>query len=437
MKERILIERNDKAKINHTALKKLNKNIEANSCNSCGICHRLRSPHISSEGLNLALSQAKSLGKESCAMSFMQKNYGNNFTASLLSQSSLGNHEPAISNKPLAISRKCSCGGSCPGCKAEEEAERVSVSIMKMEKRSQAFKSPSGQLLNLSSSDLVGNSASINNEQAQIGEIMSKKGSGQRLDDNTRSFMENRFGYDFNHVRLHTDSYASKKSNELNAEAFTIGRDIFFNAGRYSPTTTQGKKLLAHELTHVVQQSGFTNINMTRIQLQGDGGGSVSEDYRFTAEGVSVVVRRSCSPSDFGFATAEMATRDALDKIFNTDCIEESRRSRIQRNLIRHGLDIRCRRSAVIGGACAEATGYSIPANIMTIGSRSFPTHPDSSPGCQPLASTILHEIVHLTRGVYSEGLPASCEASCYGAGSGTPDLCRDINVFGRRVTTT
>ncbi len=67
--------------------------------------------------------------------------------------------------------------------------------------------------------------------------------------------MERRFGVDFRGVRVHTDSNAVQMNKELNAQAFTYGRDIYFGAGRYNPGTSTGKRLLAHELTHVVQQN--------------------------------------------------------------------------------------------------------------------------------------------------------------------------------------
>jgi hypothetical protein len=78
---------------------------------------------------------------------------------------------------------------------------------------------------------------------------------GEPLDDGTRSFMENRFGYDFGSVKIHTNTIAAKSAQSINALAYTSGNSIVFNQGQYSPETTQGKKLLAHELTHVVQQS--------------------------------------------------------------------------------------------------------------------------------------------------------------------------------------
>ncbi|NOZ70116.1 MAG: DUF4157 domain-containing protein [Deferribacteres bacterium] len=66
--------------------------------------------------------------------------------------------------------------------------------------------------------------------------------------------MERRFGADFSSVRVHTDSNAVQMNRQLNAQAFTYGKDIYFGAGRYSPGTASGRRLLAHELTHVVQQ---------------------------------------------------------------------------------------------------------------------------------------------------------------------------------------
>jgi hypothetical protein len=80
--------------------------------------------------------------------------------------------------------------------------------------------------------------------------------SGQPLDAATRSFMESRFGHDFSQVRVHTDTRAAESARAVNALAYTVGRDLVFDAGRYAPQTNPGRELLAHELTHVVQQNG-------------------------------------------------------------------------------------------------------------------------------------------------------------------------------------
>jgi len=82
------------------------------------------------------------------------------------------------------------------------------------------------------------------------------RSSGQPLPDMDRGFMERRFGVDFSAVRVHTDGNAVQMNRELNAQAFTYGRNIYFGAGRYVPGSSPGRRLLAHELTHVVQQRG-------------------------------------------------------------------------------------------------------------------------------------------------------------------------------------
>jgi hypothetical protein len=82
------------------------------------------------------------------------------------------------------------------------------------------------------------------------------RGSGQGLDHRTRSQMESAFGADFSGVRVHTDARADNLNQSLSARAFATGKDIFFKQGQYDPGSSGGRELLAHELTHVVQQNG-------------------------------------------------------------------------------------------------------------------------------------------------------------------------------------
>jgi hypothetical protein len=79
---------------------------------------------------------------------------------------------------------------------------------------------------------------------------------GTPLDRTTRSFMERRFGHDFGDVRVHSDARAAESARAVGALAYTVDNKIAFDSGRYAPHTQQGRKLLAHELTHVVQQCG-------------------------------------------------------------------------------------------------------------------------------------------------------------------------------------
>jgi len=84
--------------------------------------------------------------------------------------------------------------------------------------------------------------------------IESSKGRGYSIDDSTQAFMSERFGADFTDVKIHTGSNAAQMNQQLNAKAFTTGNDIYFNEGQYQPHSDSGKQLLAHELTHTIQQ---------------------------------------------------------------------------------------------------------------------------------------------------------------------------------------
>jgi len=90
-----------------------------------------------------------------------------------------------------------------------------------------------------------------------VSEVQRRKGSGSALPDDTRAEMEGHFGADLSGVRVHSDGTAAALSRELNAHAFTTGKDVFFGEGKFNPSSTDGRATLAHELTHVGQQGGF------------------------------------------------------------------------------------------------------------------------------------------------------------------------------------
>ncbi len=101
-----------------------------------------------------------------------------------------------------------------------------------------------------------GDGLALDNNSNFESDLYRAKGSGMSLPETTQSFMGQRFGTDFNQVRIHTDHNAAVLNQHIGARAFTHGRDIFFNTGHYSPQSDTGKRLLAHELTHVIQQTG-------------------------------------------------------------------------------------------------------------------------------------------------------------------------------------
>lgn len=122
------------------------------------------------------------------------------------------------------------------------------------------------------------------------GRLRMNKGGGHPLPADVRSFMEPRFGADFADVRVHADGQATELNHELRAQAFTQGSDIYFREGSYSPRTESGMQLLAHELTHVVQQRGgrstrrtaglrpgITRVDGNHVQRRG-GYGALDED---------------------------------------------------------------------------------------------------------------------------------------------------------------
>jgi Domain of unknown function (DUF4157)/OmpA family len=98
--------------------------------------------------------------------------------------------------------------------------------------------------------------------------VAGSRGGGQPLPAATRAQYEPRFGGDFSGVRIHTDSRAGQAASAIHAHAFTTGADIYFGAGRFRPGTPTGNRLLAHELTHVVQQSG---MDARGVQRQPEG----------------------------------------------------------------------------------------------------------------------------------------------------------------------
>jgi len=85
-------------------------------------------------------------------------------------------------------------------------------------------------------------------------QIQAEKGKGYQMDAQTQSFMSSRFGTDFSQVRIHHNARAAEMNRKINARAFTVGNDIFFNTNEFKPDVASGKRLLAHELTHVIQQ---------------------------------------------------------------------------------------------------------------------------------------------------------------------------------------
>jgi hypothetical protein len=172
-----------------------------------------------------------------------------------------------------------------PGDIYEQEADRVADTVMRMpepqvqigpedeEEEELVQTKPLSELISplvqrqeeveeeeegepLQAKEVPGHAPSVTPEFAS--RINAIRDGGRPFPKPARAFFEPRFNRDFSQVRVHTDARAAESARAMNARAFTLDRNIVFGAGHYSPETTEGKKLLAHELTHVIQQIGRT-----------------------------------------------------------------------------------------------------------------------------------------------------------------------------------
>jgi hypothetical protein len=155
------------------------------------------------------------------------------------------------------LQRACLCGGGCPKCQTEQPGwEHESLQT----KRVQA--SDTGQIA----------------APPIVHEVL--RSPGQPLDAATRAFMEPRFGYDFSRVRVHTGAVAEESALDVIAHAYTVGHDVVFGAGRFAPEAHAGRRLIAHELVHVVQQSDMGGIRVGQSdQTRGQSNFPVSPSF--------------------------------------------------------------------------------------------------------------------------------------------------------------
>ena len=208
---------------------------------------------------------------------------------------------PAFSapkNAPLVQTKSgCACGGGCPACQEEkdrpqlqtklgistpgdqheQEADRVADQILRMPdpvlegRTSGSSKVTAVPTANVSETvhrkcdkcdeeeepETVQRKAlprlgvEASRPQSHVSDALSS--AGQLLDHQTRAFFEPRLGYDLSSVRIHTDPAAAESARAVEARAYTLGRDIVFGPSQYAPSTSEGRRLLAHELAHVVQ----------------------------------------------------------------------------------------------------------------------------------------------------------------------------------------
>jgi Domain of unknown function (DUF4157) len=148
--------------------------------------------------------------------------------------------------KKLGLQRKLTIGAS--NDPMELEADRISDQVLAIPATTSFNKAPA-RIQRVSVTPI----GSVGNAPPSVDRVLSSP--GRPLDRALRKDMEQRFGYDFSNVRVHTDPAAGQSAIDVNARAYTVGHDIVFGTGQYSPNSHEGRRLLSHELTHVVQQS--------------------------------------------------------------------------------------------------------------------------------------------------------------------------------------
>jgi Domain of unknown function (DUF4157) len=233
----------------------------------------------------------------------LQRSYGNSYVGSV-------------------IQAKLTVGQ--PGDVFEQEADQIADQVMRMpdlsssnhelsfssvhastaQRKCMACEEEEEKLQRKENGSTAGNPATI---PPVVHEVLSSP--GQPLDPVTRAFMEPRFGQDFSQVRVRTDAAAAQSAREVNANAYTVGHNIVFGAGRFAPGTDEGQRLIAHELTHVVQQSGGDEIHPRLIPGKRDPSFGGQQAAEIAVEGGQQIPIRSATTS------ASALQRDAADDL--------------------------------------------------------------------------------------------------------------------------
>lgn len=181
---------------------------------------------------------------------------------------------PPDVSKTLSIQRKCACGGTCSKCDEdairiqpklainqlgdaqERQADSVAAAVVDSHAQVSIPVIPAASPVGAQRSATEGTPAGKGQVSDGVaGRIQSRLGGGAALTPPSRSQMESRFRSDFDSVRIHTDGESHHLNRHLDSVAFTVGSDIFFSTGAFQPATRDGRFLLAHELTHVVQNA--------------------------------------------------------------------------------------------------------------------------------------------------------------------------------------
>lgn len=238
-----------------------------NSCGGCNSCHQMTGIHSMTgspifggggdgeQGANL---------QKPCATNFFQRNLGNSYIQSIAGNLQTSGASSSGNIAPM-IQKKCSCGGSCSGCSGEEElqgiqtkltigsandvyeqeADRVAEQVMRMPESSIQPVNHTKEGINVQKLSAYDGGTPVSDQGIEL-----NQSGGRPLTSATLKFMGPRFGADFRHVRLHADQQSHETASQIQARAFTYRNNIWLGKGE----NENNKNLLAHELTHVLQQ---------------------------------------------------------------------------------------------------------------------------------------------------------------------------------------
>lgn len=254
---------------------------------------------------------------------------------------------------------------------------------------------------------------------------------GKPLDNEIRTFMEPRFGHDFSRVRIHTDEKAVESARAVNALAYTVGRHVVFGAGQFAPGTDATRKLLAHELTHVVQQEGQNNLQLQRYSIDG----SCSSPEKFPAEqrgnmqcqdGTTVPngtvyqlsfasLPNRCPKDNYDKHSPDLikqAVQRAISRISSerpAHCLEEEEFRRGVLDIL-NGITIQC------GKDISGPPHALVVSNTMHLTHGSI--HGNDEDAIEHLSSLIFHEALHNWEGRIGPwqhtGVVTPCTAACF-----------------------
>jgi hypothetical protein len=194
------------------------------------------------------------------------------------------------------------------GDKYEQEADRVAEQVMRMPvPRLQRIFACLEERPKCQTGQLGGNYNALQTSHIQgnaVGDVVTPSITNQKLHSSSsplepadRAFFEPRFGLDLRYVRIHTDAQASEMARSIQARAFTYGRDIYFASTQFNTTSWEGRKLLAHELTHTIQQGFHAGLLLQRFSFGEDG--SLSEEHRRAVSTAARIAEQRVLRPDF------------------------------------------------------------------------------------------------------------------------------------------